>query len=88
MTLVLQQNGASVTGTIDVTSSACLTKGPVSGTMAGSTLTLHATTPAVTGPGEATGDYQATLSGNTIKGTLTVTCSVGTGVGTWQVSRS
>jgi hypothetical protein len=87
MTLVLQQSGQSISGTIDVGASACLTKGPVTGSVTGTAISLHTVTPAVNGTGNATGDYQATLSANKITGTLTVSCSVGVGVGTWEVTR-
>jgi hypothetical protein len=87
MTLVLHHSGQSVTGQVEVVASACLTKGNVTGTVAGTKVTLHAVTPAVNGTGQATGDYEATLSGSKLGGSLTVTCSVGTGVGTWDLSR-
>jgi hypothetical protein len=87
VTFVLHVNGQAVTGTVDVGSSACLTKGDISGTLAGTALTMHTSTPAVSGTGQATGDYQGSLNGNKISGTLTVTCSAGVGVGTWEATR-
>jgi hypothetical protein len=86
-TLSLRQQGSSIDGTIDVVASACLTKGTISGTITGASVTLHTVTPPVAGTRKATGDYQGTLAGDTLSGTLTVTCSAGTGVGTWTVTR-
>jgi hypothetical protein len=87
MTLVLHQQGQTISGTVDVTASACLTKGDISGSVTGTAITLHTVTPAVSGGGRATGDYQGTLAGSRITGTLTVSCSLGVGVGTWDVTR-
>jgi hypothetical protein len=86
MTLILHQQGSALTGTISVQSSACLTDGSITGTVNGSALTMHADTPAVAG-GKATGDYVATVAGDKLTGTLTVTCPVGVGVGTFDLSR-
>ena len=88
MTFVLQQQGQSITGTIDVGGSSCLTKGAVTGSLNATTITLHAKTPAINGGGDATGDYDATLSGDTMTGKIKVTCSSGTGVGTFDLKRT
>jgi hypothetical protein len=87
-TFVLQQQGQTITGTIEATGSSCLTKGPVSGTLSGTKLTLHAETPAISGGGQAIGDYDATLAANKITGNIKVTCSTGTGVGTMDLTKS
>lgn len=84
---VLTQQGQAITGTLAVTGSACLTDGDVSGSVSADAITMHTVTPAISGGGNATGDYQGTLSGNKITGTLTVSCSLGVGVGTWEVTR-
>jgi hypothetical protein len=86
-TFVLHQQGQSVTGTIEVVGATCLGKGTVSGALNGSTLTLHAVTPAVTGSGDATADFTGTLAGNKITGTFVGGCSVGIGTGSFQATR-
>ena len=86
-TFVLQQQGQSISGTLTTTGSACLTHGNVTGSVTVDHITMHTKTPAINGNGDATGEYQGTLSGNKITGTLTVTCSVGVGLGTWEVTK-
>jgi hypothetical protein len=86
-TFVLDQQGQAITGTIAVVGATCLGKGTVSGTINGSTLLLHAITPAVTGSGNATADFTATVAGNSLTGTFVGGCSVGIGTGTFQATR-
>ena len=87
ITFVLHQQGQSITGTVDVGGAACLTKGPVNGSVNGADISLHTVTPAASGGGQATGEYQGVLAGTKLSGSLTGGCSLGIGIGTWQVTR-
>lgn len=83
MTLQLQQSGTNVTGTITMVGSVCVPPGTaVSGTVVGPNVVLDA----------AGSGFQATwgggFRGNSITGTLSASCSAGSAVGTWTVTRS
>jgi hypothetical protein len=84
---VLHQHGDQVTGTLQAGHSACLTKGSLTGHVLGTRVILHAVTPAVGGVGQAHATYHGTLAGGTLAGTAIVTCSAGTGFGTWTMKR-
>lgn len=84
---VLHQRGQQITGTLEAGSSACLTKGPLTGHVSGPHIILHAVTPAVNGVGQASATYHGTLAGGTLSGTAVVKCSVGVGYGTWKLTR-
>lgn len=78
-----------VTGTSYTTdgSSACLTKGPMTGHVSGTHITLPAVAPAINGVGKATATYHGTLAAGTLSGSGVVKCSVGVGYGTWKLTR-
>lgn len=84
---VLHQRGHQITGTLEAGSSACLTKGPLTGHVNGPHIVLHAVTPAVNGVGQASATYHGTLAGGTLSGTAIVRCSAGVGFGTWKLTR-
>ena len=64
-----------------------LTKGPRTGHVSGSHITLHAVTPAINGTGKATVTYHGTLASGVLSGTGVVKCSVGVGLATWKLTR-
>jgi len=82
LTLVLHQQGSSLTGTIDTTGGVCLAKGTLTGSVAGQKVTFHGVFPS------ATGDFTGSVTGGTMTGTLSATCGAGTGTGTWQAART
>ena len=84
---VMHQQGRQITGTLEAGNSACLTKGPLTGQISGTHITLHTATPAVNGVGVAHATYHGTLAGGTLSGTGVVRCSVGVGYATWKMTR-
>ena len=82
MKLTLTDNAGAVSGTIEVTGSACLTKNQITGSVTGPTISLNVS------DGGITAAYSGTIAGSKMNGTMTVTCpNVGTGTGTWTVSQ-
>jgi hypothetical protein len=83
MTLQLQQSGTNVSGKITLVGSACIPPSTaLSGTVVGPNIVFTVTASTL----QAT--FGGNFSGNTITGTMTVTCSAGSAVGTWNVTRS
>jgi hypothetical protein len=80
--LALQQSGTRVAGNFSVTSAACLTTHDIAGTVKGSKVEL--TVDAL----EASASFTGTVAGDTLAGTITVTCPSGTGKGTVRLRRA
>jgi len=82
LTLALQQQGANLSGTVNLQGSVCLTSpGTLSGSFSGSHLAFS-----VTGNNVEV-DFTGTLAENALTGTLSSRCSAGSGTGTWQASK-
>jgi hypothetical protein len=80
-TLKVTQLGSTITGTIVAQGSACLTKHQLTGTISGDRVTLHVADKGVTA------DYIGKVSGMSMSGTATVSCTVGIGTATWKVTK-
>jgi hypothetical protein len=73
------QNGAQLSGSINVTGAGCLTKGSVTGTLTGSSISFGAVSGAVTIT------YSGTITGNTMQGTYDAP-SCGNVKGNWSAT--
>jgi hypothetical protein len=80
--LVLHQEGSTISGTYTATGGVCLTSGTISGAVDDITLTMKLVSPGTDS------DFTGTLSGDTISGNLSASCSGGVGTGEWTVTRS
>lgn len=78
-TLTWAQNGATLTGSITITGTPCLTGGSITGSVNGSTITFGAVN------GEVTVRYVGTVSGTTMSGTYATDC--GQARGTWTAAK-
>lgn len=74
------QSGSSLSGTITITGTPCLTGGSISGSLAGSTLNFGVVT------GQSQVSYTGTVSGDTMSGTYTTSC--GNAQGTWKATKA
>jgi hypothetical protein len=79
--LSLQQKGDSLSGGLSATGSSCLTNEQVSGTVHGTAIEFHVV------QARATATYTGTVSGRSMSGTGTVTCSAGTGTVKWKLDK-
>lgn len=82
LSLVMSQDGSTVSGTYTSTGGECLADGTISGTADDVTLILQLVSPGTDS------DFTGTLAGDTISGTLSASCSAGVGTGDWSVTRS
>jgi hypothetical protein len=83
ITMQLQQSGTNMTGTITLVGSACIPPGTsVSGTVVGPNIVFTATGSSLQAM------FGGNFSGNSIMGTMTVSCAAGSATGTWNVTRS
>ncbi len=83
MDLTLQQQGSTLTGSIEFHDSLCLTPARrLTGTVAGNAVRLSVD------DGGTQATFTGTLTGSTLAGDATVTCHGLTGGATWTVSRS
>jgi hypothetical protein len=74
------QSGSSLSGTIAITGTPCLTGGSISGSLNGGNLNFGVVT------GQAQVSYTGTVSGTTMSGTYTTSC--GNAQGTWKATKA
>ena len=77
----LQQKGDSLSGGISATGSSCVTNEQISGTVHGTAIEFHVVQARVTAT------YTGTVSGRSMSGTGTVSCSAGTGTVKWKLDK-
>jgi hypothetical protein len=82
LSLVMEQDGSTISGTYAATGGTCLTSGTISGSVDDITITMKLVSPGTDS------DFTGTLSGDTIAGTLSASCDAGVGTGDWEVTRS
>lgn len=80
-TITLTQTGTKVSGTIEAQGSACLTKHPLIGTISGDAILLHVSDAGVKA------DYTGKVTGTSMSGAATVSCSIGVGTADWKVTK-
>jgi hypothetical protein len=79
--LSLQQKGNSLSGGLSATGSSCLTNEQITGTVNGTAIEFHVV------QARATATYTGTVSGRSMSGTGTVSCSAGTGTVKWKLDK-